>query len=70
MVAGEEEAGGVSGLAEVDHHHAVLEFLSCRKAGADPGAIPVWIEEWRRRRAVASMPPFSGGLVGGRGRRP
>ena len=69
MVAGEEEAGGVSGLAEVDHHHAVLKFLSCRKAGADPEAIPAWIEEGRRR-AVANMPPFSGGVHGGRRRRP
>jgi hypothetical protein len=34
----------------------------CRKAGADPEAIPAWIEEGRRRRAVARRPPFSGGL--------
>jgi hypothetical protein len=36
----------------------------CRDAGADPEAIPAWIEEGRRRRAVASMPPMSGGLRG------
>ena len=37
----------------------------CRKAGADPEAIPAWIEEGRRRRAAARMPPFSGGMAGG-----
>ena len=37
----------------------------CRKAGADPEAVPGWIEEGRRRRAAARMPPFSGGLHGG-----
>jgi hypothetical protein len=31
----------------------------CRKAGADPEAIPGWIEEGRRRRANAGKPPFS-----------
>jgi hypothetical protein len=41
----------------------------CRKAGADLEAIPAWIEEGRRRRAAASMPPFSGGLHGGMARR-
>src|SRR6185312_14091963 len=35
----------------------------CRKAGADPEAIPAWIEEVRRRSASARRPPFSGGLV-------
>jgi hypothetical protein len=37
----------------------------CRKAGADPEAIPAWAEEGRRRRAAASRPPFSGGVHGG-----
>ena len=37
----------------------------CRAAGADPEAIPAWIEEGRRRRAAASMMPFSGGIQGG-----
>ena len=41
----------------------------CRKAGADPEAVPGWIEEGRRRRAAARMPPFSGGLHGGAARR-
>ena len=34
----------------------------CRMAGADPEAIPGWIEEGRRRRAASSWPPFSGGV--------
>jgi hypothetical protein len=42
----------------------------CRKAGADPEAIPAWIEEGRRRRAAADMPPFSGGLHGRGGQYP
>jgi hypothetical protein len=39
--------------------------MLCRKAGADPEAIPAWIAEGRRRRAAANQPPFSGGLHGG-----
>ena len=38
-------------------HHPPL----CRKAGADPEAIPAWVEEGRRRAAQAGLPPFSGG---------
>jgi hypothetical protein len=37
----------------------------CRKAGADPEAIPMWIEVGRERAAKARLPPFSGGLRGG-----
>jgi hypothetical protein len=37
----------------------------CRMAGADPDAIPEWIEEGRRRAASARQAPFSGGLHGG-----
>lgn len=37
----------------------------CHKAGADLEAIPAWIEEGRRRRTAARMPPMSGGLHGG-----
>ena len=33
----------------------------CRLAGADPEAIPAWIEVGRERRANAGRPPFSGG---------
>ena len=36
----------------------------CRKASADPEAIPAWIEEGRRRRAAARIPPPSGGVCG------
>ena len=36
----------------------------CRKAGADAGAIPAWVEEGRRRAARASLPPFSDGVHG------
>ena len=42
----------------------------CRAAGADPDSISAWIAEGRRRRAVASMPPMSGGLHSGGVRRP
>ena len=37
----------------------------CRKASADPEAIPRWIAEGSRRRDAARMPPFSGGLHDG-----
>jgi hypothetical protein len=40
----------------------------CRDAGADPDAIPAWIEEGRRRRAAAKRPPF--GAATWRPRRP
>jgi hypothetical protein len=39
----------------------------CRKAGADPEAIPAWIEEGRRRREAARKAPPSGGVRGGGG---
>ena len=42
--------------------------MLCRKAGADPEAIPAWIEEGRRRAANARQPPFSGGMHDGRAR--
>jgi hypothetical protein len=51
--------------APINHQAAGL----CRKAGADPDAIPAWIEEGRRRREAARQPPFSGGVHGG-GARP
>jgi hypothetical protein len=38
----------------------------CRKAGADPEAIPAWIEEGRRRKNAARRPPFSRQLLTGR----
>jgi hypothetical protein len=38
----------------------------CRDAGADPEAIPAWVEIGRQRRADARRLPFSGGLRGRR----
>lgn len=62
-----EVAGIFEGTSEgeLDEPIARQAAQLCRKAGADPEAIPAWIEEGRRRRAAASMPPFSGGLHGG-----
>jgi hypothetical protein len=47
---------------ELDEPLARCAAQLCRMAGADPAAIPAWIEEGKRRRASASKPPFSGGL--------
>jgi hypothetical protein len=61
----------VAGILEGSSEGALNEPLArqaaglCRKAGADPEAIPAWIAEGRRRRAAANKPPFSGGLHGG-----
>jgi hypothetical protein len=61
----------VAGILEGAHESKPDEPLTrqaamlCRKAGADPEAIPGWIEEGRRRRISARQPPFSGGLHGG-----
>jgi hypothetical protein len=62
-----EVAGILEGASEgeLDEQLARQAAMLCRKAGADPEAIPAWIEEGRRRRAAASMPPASGGLHGG-----
>jgi len=55
----------VAGLAEgfsdgeLDEPLARQAAQLCRKAGADPEAIAAWVEEGRRRRAAARMPPFS-----------
>ena len=61
----------VAGILEGTSEGQLGEPLSrqaaglCRKAGADPDAIPGWIEEGRRRAENARQPPFSGGLHGG-----
>jgi hypothetical protein len=61
----------VAGIFEGSSEGALNEPLKrqaaglCRKAGADPEAIPAWIEEGRRRAENARQPPFSGGLHGG-----
>ncbi len=59
-----EVAGIFEGTSEgeLDEPLARAAAQLCRKAGADPEAIPAWIEEGRRRSAKARRPPFSGGL--------
>ena len=62
-----EVAGILEGTreGELDEPLARQAARLCRKAGADPEAIPAWIEDGRRRAASARQPPFSGGLHGG-----
>lgn len=64
-------AGLLEGFSEgqLDEPLARQAAGLCLAAGADTDAIPAWTEEGRRRRAVARMPPMSGGLYGG-GRAP
>ena len=60
------EVAGVLGGAhegELNEPLARQAAMLCRQAGADPAAIPEWIEEGRRRRASAKKPPFSGGVI-------
>jgi hypothetical protein len=59
-----EVAGIFEGTSEgeLDEPLARSAAQLCRKAGADPEAIPAWIEEGRRRSAKARRPPLSGGL--------
>jgi hypothetical protein len=58
-VAGIEEGASEGELREPRGRKAAR---LCRLAGADPEAIPAWIEVGRERRANAGRPPFSGGL--------
>jgi hypothetical protein len=57
-----EVAGIFEGTSEgeLDEPLARSAARLCRQAGADPAAIPAWIEEGRRRSANARRPPFSG----------
>ena len=56
-----EVAGIFEGTSEGEPDEPLARSAArlCRQAGADPEAIPAWIEEGRRRRAVAGKPPFS-----------
>jgi hypothetical protein len=62
-----EVAGIFEGTSEgeLDEPLARSAAQLCREAGADPEAIPRWIEVGRERAAQARLPPFSGGLHGG-----
>jgi hypothetical protein len=53
--------GAAEGKGDVYKARAEAEAELCRLAGADPEAIPAWIQEGRRRKAPAGMPPPSGG---------
>ena len=57
-----EVAGIFEGTSEgeLDEPLARCAARLCRQAGADPEAIPGWIDEGRRRRAAADQPPASG----------
>ena len=61
-----EVAGVLEGTSEGELDEPLTRQAAalCRKAGADPEAIPAWIEEGRRRRAAVRMPPPSGGVRG------
>ena len=65
-----EVAGIFEGTSEgeLDEPLARCAAWLCRQAGADPAAIPAWINEGRRRSANARQPPFSGGSFPGGGR--
>ena len=54
-----------TGEGELDEPLTRQAAALCRLAGADPEAIPAWVEEGRRRRAAARIPPMSGGVRGG-----
>jgi len=56
-----EVAGVLEGAheGEMDEPIARQAAALCRKAGADPDAIPAWIETGRERKANAGRPPFS-----------
>ena len=56
-----EVAGVLEGSSEGEMDEPLARQAAglCRKAGADPAAIPAWIIEGQRRRANASRPPFS-----------
>ncbi|MGH3259649.1 MAG: hypothetical protein ACRDOU_30335 [Streptosporangiaceae bacterium] len=59
-----EVAGVLEGVSagELDEPLSRHAAGLCRKAEADPEAIPAWIEEGRRRMVNARRPPPSGGV--------
>jgi hypothetical protein len=61
-----EVAGILEDASEGRHDEPLARQAAglCRKAGADPDAIPAWTEEGRRRARNVRMPPPSGGLHG------
>ena len=63
-----EVAGIFEGASEGEPDEPLARQAAqlCRRAGADPEAIPAWIEEGRRRRAAARRAPPSGGVRGPR----
>ena len=54
-----EVAGVLEGANEGELDEALARQAAglCRKAGADPEAIPAWLEEGRRRRGAVGHPP-------------
>jgi len=54
-------AGILEGASEgrLDEPFSRQAAQLCRDAGADPGAVPAWIEEGRRRAANARRPPLA-----------
>jgi len=54
-----EVAGVLEGAREGEPDEPLTRqaAMLCRKAGADPDAIPAWIEEGRHRRMIARQPP-------------
>ena len=59
-----EVAGLLEGFAEGELTEPIARTAAelCREAGADPDAIPRWIEVGRERAATAMLPPFSGAV--------
>jgi hypothetical protein len=58
-----EAAGIFEGISEGELGEPLARCAArlCRLAGADESLIPQWVEEGRRRAAVARMPPHGGG---------
>jgi hypothetical protein len=59
-----EVAGIFEGTSEGEPDEPLARAAArlCRIAGADPAAIPGWVDEGRRRRAAARRLPPSGGV--------